>query len=115
MEAAGYGDPGEARQGSAANQLRAAAPLVMARLRVAYVRSSPERTLSIALLRMPMTASSDTERASRAIEPASSAEAIATELMFWLVMYSIALSTTAPAWLKSAGGTLVVFGHGGLP
>jgi hypothetical protein len=48
-------------------------------------------------------ASSDIDRASNAIDPPSNAEAMASELRFWPIMCSIALSTTAPAWLRWAG------------
>ena len=61
------------------------------------------RTLLIALLRMCTIASSATLRASSAIAPPSNEDAIASEPMFCPIMYSIALSTTAPAWLSSAG------------
>src|SRR3954452_7454443 len=54
-----------------------------------------------------MIASSDIDRASSAIDPPRSAEAIASELRFCCIMYSIALSTTAPAWLRWAGDSLV--------
>jgi len=50
-----------------------------------------------------MMASSDIDRASNAIDPPSNAEAMASELRFWPIMCSIALSTTAPAWLRWAG------------
>src|SRR5208337_2739106 len=58
----------------------------------------------MALLRICTIASSATRRASSAMAPPSSEDAIASELMFCPIMYSIALSTTAPAWLSSAGG-----------
>src|SRR3954451_8364463 len=54
-----------------------------------------------------MIVSSDIDRASSAIDPPRSAEAIASELRFCCIMYSIALSTTAPAWLRWAGDSLV--------
>src|ERR1700688_1398031 len=50
-----------------------------------------------------MMASSDIDRASNAIDPPSNAEAMASELRFWPIICSIALSTTAPAWLRWAG------------
>src|SRR5664280_797035 len=55
-----------------------------------------------------MMASSDMERASRAIDPPRSAEAIASELKFCPIIYSTALSTTAPAWLRSSGDSFAL-------
>src|ERR1700709_2117547 len=61
---------------------------------------------------MPMMASSDIDRASKAMDPPRSAEAIARELRFCPTMYSIALSNTAPAWLRLAGDSLGSSGMG---
>src|SRR5476651_531996 len=65
----------------------------------------------MALFRMPIMASSDMDRASKAIDPPKRAEAIASELRFCPIIYSIALSTTAPAWLRWAGDS---FGSSGM-
>src|SRR5580698_6567929 len=67
-------------------------------------RKSPARTPPMALFRICTIASSATLRASSASAPPSSAEAIASGVIFCPTMYSIALSTIAPAWLSSAGG-----------
>src|ERR1700712_4397541 len=98
-EGAAYGGRGGIRQVASARKRGQARPAS----RSWPGCSSPARTLSAALASILSIAAWSMVCARTPSEPPSRAEAIASGGNSLLIMYSIALSTTAPAWLSSAG------------